>query len=251
MLSSSPFYHSCTRNLVTSFGSLINDIKVSREGGKIISVPVSVMDKQKFYVKLKNQYDEYRKSDSEYAKTTGVSITLPRLAFNVSSLNYDSMRQTPRMNKTIKEQDGVVKSQYNRVPYDFSIEMYVAVEYYEEGLQIIEQILPYFSPSFTLQYRQTDLDIQDDIQVILESADIDKEMQGDFMESNIITWALNFTAKGWLYAPTSDVGLIRNVDVNLNDYNTGAEITNINVQPDPDTAESGDDYEYDVTITEA
>jgi hypothetical protein len=146
----------------------------------------------------------------------------------------------------------VFASVYNPVPYNFDFTLSVMVKNSDDGTQILEQILPYFTPEYHVTMNEMSaLGIKRDIPIIFTGLSTEDSYEGDFISRRALIHTLSFVVQGFLYGPTSDMGIIRTVDVNK--YNTTASTTKISstqVTPDPVTADLDDDYGYTTTITE-
>lgn len=216
MLSNQHFYHRIIRRLVVGFGSLFNNIKLYRytKDGSIeierITVPLSYATKEKFYARITQ--------DPTLGKE--LAITLPRMSFELSSITYDPLRKTSAFNRNFAPgaTNDVLKST-PYAPYNFTFDLYLYVRNTEDGTQIIEQILPYFSPDYTLTADLSTLvDIKTDVPVILNSINYDQNAIGESDQVRTLVWNLNFTVKAWMYGPVSaNSKLIRKVTANTYD----------------------------------
>jgi hypothetical protein len=146
----------------------------------------------------------------------------------------------------------VFASVYNPVPYNFDFTLSVMVKNSDDGTQILEQILPYFTPEYHVTMNEMSaLGIKRDIPIIFTGLSTEDSYEGDFMTRRALIHTLSFVVQGFLYGPTSDMGIIRTVDVNK--YNatvSSNKLSNTQVTPDPLTADLDDDYGYTTTITE-
>jgi len=146
----------------------------------------------------------------------------------------------------------VFASVYNPVPYNFDFTLSVMVKNSDDGTQILEQILPYFTPEYHVTMNEMSaLGIKRDIPIIFTGLSTEDSYEGDFMTRRALIHTLSFVVQGFLYGPTSDMGIIRTVDVNK--YNATAstsKLSNTQVKPNPLTADLDDDYGYTTTITE-
>lgn len=183
-----PFYHSTIKRLVTIFGSVFNEVSYIDDFGKEQRVPLFYAPREKFLVDRLELSDMHR---------IGMTQPWPRMAFEMVGMNHAPERQVNPMHK-IKSDGG--KWQYNRVPYDFSFQLFVATKQFENSLKIIEQILPIFSPAFNVTVNELDeWDTKTDISIILDSVQHDIDYQGDLSEPRTIVWTLGFTLKAYLY----------------------------------------------------
>lgn len=214
MLVGTNFYHATIRKLVVGMGTLFNDIKISQSDSsgnevKIINVPISFAPRTAYWAKTNEVKD-------------GVKIqkTLPRITFNFEGLEYDQERQLNPLNITLAPSDidtNHRKIMLERVPYDFSFNVSVFTKTVEDGLQIIEQILPFFTPQYNLSIKEIpSMGIVSDVPVILNSIQQEDNYSDGFNENRLISWSLDFTLKGHLYRPNEqDVKIIKHVIVNL------------------------------------
>lgn len=216
MFSSNLFYHQITRKVIVAFGSLFSDIKIKRATAdgtetQTVSVPIAWGPKEKWVVRL-----EQDPSLDHYVYTT-----LPRLAFEITNFSYDAQRKTNRNNViTCADNNGKVTRMYAPVPYNIDINLYALTKTTEDGLQIIEQILPFFNPEFTLSIKAVpESNVITDIPIILNSLNVVDEYDGDFQNRRFVTHTLNFTLKAWMFGPASEAGVINRIFVNTPDIN--------------------------------
>lgn len=227
------FYHKTVFKSVATFGTLFNDITVKRklssgETVKELKVPLSYAPRSKFLSKILVQPD-----DNMTDKRT--SIVLPRMSFEITSFSYDSERKLnslgARYNTT---EDDTEKSMYNPVPYNIGFSLNVYVEHFDEGLQIIEQIVPFFSPYLNIPSKliYDDMGIVDDVPVLLNDVSLEETYQGQFEDRRVINWNLSFTLKTNIFKPIKETGLIRQVETNIISTPTGdsGEVTPEEVQ---------------------
>ena len=212
------FYNQIVRKNIIAFGTLFNNITMKSTDpstGAVLEemkVPLAYGPKQKFIVRLE-----------ENTSNRKVAITLPRLYFEMTSIDYDPTRKTSPIQKyktIINNNGGEVRVQYVPVPYNLSFELGVIAKSQDDALQITEQILPYFQPSFNLTVDLVKaIGEKRDIPMVLESVTFDDNYDSGYDQKRIITHTLSFTAKTYLFGPVSDSssGLIKKVQV---DYNT-------------------------------
>jgi len=205
------FYHASIRKLVIGFGSLFDEIYISRteaDGTEIkkIKVPISYGPKEKFYRKIV-ELDENGSRNS-------VENILPRIGFEINSMSYDTSRKVNSLNKSYvvrNEKDQILSYSYSEVPYTFDFTVHVMSRSIDDGYQIIEQILPYFTPDFTITMNFTEIDRKVDIPIVLTSVRSDEEYEGDLQTRRLITHTLNFNAKSFIFGPIHNSGLIREI----------------------------------------
>lgn len=202
MLSSQHFYHRITRKLVVAFGSMFNNIRLVRynKAGtqeiERITVPLSYSSKEKFYNRITQDPNLDR----------NVLTTLPRITFELTGISYDPLRKISSHIDNIGISSGGVLKKVKSTPYNFEFTLMVYVRNTEDGTQIIEQILPYFSPDYTVTINLNGLsNLKVDVPIILNN--ITYEVSGDTGPSDltrVIMWTMTFTAKGYLYGYISD-----------------------------------------------
>jgi hypothetical protein len=148
---------------------------------------------------------------------------------------------------------------YTPVPYNFEIDLSIMVLNSDDGAQILEQILPYFTPEFQVTMNEmATLGIKRDIPIILNNISTEDDYEGDFISRRNLVHTLSFTVQGYLYGPSSEQGIIREVDVNTGDNfkiddETGrlsSPAVNVNVKPNPTTAVPDDNSSTTTTITD-
>jgi hypothetical protein len=211
MLSSQHFYHRITRKLVVAFGTIFNDLKLYRynKAGTTeierITVPLMYSQKEKFYQRITQ--------DPELTKET--ALTLPRMSFEMTQISYDPLRKVSRFNQQFTANSNTSIKTVTSAPYNFDFILNIYVRNVEDGTQIIEQILPYFSPDYTVTIDLVGIsDLKVEIPVVLQSINYNVSDTGGGNETRVLVWELNFTAKAYLYGPIGTGKIIRNVQAN-------------------------------------
>ena len=177
------------------------------------------------------------------------------MSFEFTSIVYDPARklQTTKRYKKIKSGDNTkLTTIYNPVPYNFDFTLSVMVKNSDDGTQILEQILPYFTPEYQVTMNEmSTMGIKRDIPIIFTGLSTEDSYEGDFLTRRALIHTLTFTVQAFLYGPTSDVGVIREVDVNKFDGLTSTtRASNTDIKPDPLSSDADDDYGYTTTLTE-
>ena len=203
----SHFYNSIVRKNIIAFGTLFNNIEMKStdpDTGEVLEtqkVPLAYGPKQKFLVRLTD------------TSTSKVSITLPRIYFEMTGIDYDSTRKTSPIQKyksIVDDNGNEVRVQYVPVPYNISFELGVIAKSQDDALQIVEQILPYFQPSFSITLNMIpDMNEKRDVAIVLNSISGEDEWDDNFMQRRYIAYTLNFTMKSYLYGPYSTSDIIR------------------------------------------
>jgi hypothetical protein len=218
-----PFYHSTLRKTVIGFGSLFDNLYVIRtqDNNPIrIKIPIQYSSKEKFIQRYKDTLNRENK-DSIVLQTI-----LPRLGFEIREITYDSSRKKPTINKRIIEQtesgESTYKVNYTEVPYNVNFSLTSYVRYMDDGLQIAEQILPYFTPDFTIAIKQDVLGETGErmnVPIVLNAVTQNVEYEGAMdLNPRIIMWDYSFTARINLFGPLSGTGLINDIGLNFLRY---------------------------------
>ena len=207
------FYNQSTRNVVVAFGTLFNNIQLTKKDGsgnviQTMKVPLAYGPKQKWLARLTEDPNLSKK----------VAVTLPRIGFEIAGISYDSTRKQNKIIKVKKVADGTdkeqVKSGFMPVPYNVEFELFIMSKSSDDALQIVEQILPYFQPEYTVTLRESpDLDIIRDVPIVLNSISYEDDYEGDFTSRRSVIYTLSFTAKYYLYGPVTSQNVIRTVQV--------------------------------------
>ena len=208
------FYHQTIRKYVALFGTLFNDINIEKKdsGGNVLSrqkVPISYGPKQKFLIRLREDPSLDRQ----------VAIQLPRLGFEMSGIAYDPIRKLNTIG-TLTHKESIngernIKKMFNPSPYILDFSLYAFVENAEDGTQILEQILPFFTPEFNVSVNiLTEMGIKLDIPIVLQSATSEDSYEGEFSARRTIVWTINFMLKGFIYPDIkSGQSIIKSVEI--------------------------------------
>ena len=208
------YYHQIIRKTIIAFGTLFNDIHIRHTDGQgnaesDIKVPLAYGPSQKFLARLDQQADLNK----------AVQITLPRLSFEMTSINYDPSRKSSLIQTFKTCDDGSkVKKVFMPVPYNIGFELNLLSKLNDDSLQVLEQILPYFQPHFNLTIDLIDsIGEKRDIPIVLESINFQDDYEGNFDTRRALIHTFNFTAKTYLFGAIADSsdGLIRKVQVDM------------------------------------
>ena len=204
----SHFYNQIVRKNIIAFGTLFNNIEMKStdpSDGTVLEttkVPLAYRPKQKFLVRLEENNSNRK-----------VSITLPRLYFEMTGIDYDPSRKTSPIQKykTVIDDNGdEVRVQYVPVPYNLSFELGVIAKSQDDALQITEQILPYFQPSFSVTLNMIpDMNEKKDIAIVLNNVSYEDQWDDSFYERRYIIYTLSFTMKSYLYGPYNKSDIIK------------------------------------------
>ena len=245
------FYNQGLRKLTIAFGQIFNNIVLQQKSStgaitKRIRVPLAYAPKEKFIQRLEQQ--------ANLQKGRTFAITLPRMGFEIKGLKYDATRKLNKLQKTwrVKTDDSTVHNfNYAPVPYDITFNLYSFTATAENGLQIIEQILPFFQPDYTVTVNVIpELNIKRDIPIVLNDVSYEDTYDGEFNKRRAVIYTLAFTAKTYLYGPMSKGKVIRQTQADLGSSTDAPLATEerIIVIPKPESADADDDFGFTTTI---
>jgi len=209
MLGQAHFYNRSIRKIVVAFGTIFNDIQLQRytkDGNtkkEIFRVPLSYGSKERYLTQI----------TSDPTLTKSINVSVPRISFELTGMSYDSSRKQQSLIQNFAlNANGGINTQYTPVPYDFNFSMSIYVRNTEDGTQIVEQILPFFKPDFTVTVDFiTGMDQKYDMPITLNSVNTTTEYEGGLNDGStrLILWDLDFTVKSYLWpAVKTPKGLI-------------------------------------------
>jgi hypothetical protein len=216
MLPTQHYYHRIIRKLVVAFGSMFNDMRLVRYDQtnnsdieiERINVPLVYASKEKFYNRIMNSPD----------LINPMNLTLPRLAFEMNGISYDPLRKISSFTEQFAEGLPLGLKKVKCTPYNFDFNLYVFVRNTEDGAQIVEQILPYFAPDYTMTIDFVNINaLKMDVPVVFNSITYDDSHEGDPESTRSIIWTLNFTVKAYIFGPVADIKMIRKATSNIYD----------------------------------
>ena len=256
MLSNSPFYFDSIKKYMSVFGALFADIKIQRtiKGNKTqeMTIPLSYANKEKMLVR--------DLEDPNLDKQA--AITLPRMSYEIVGMSYDGDRKTSGVMKRaakIANNKSELNYQYAPVPYNIDLKLYIYVKNMSDGTKIVEQILPFFQPDYTVTVELIpEMNVVIDVPIIYNNISVENTTSDLFEDRQIILWTLNFTLKGQIYGPIRTQKIIKFVLNNIynNDISdkvltyvtepgmdaNGAPTTNVLNSIDPELIGIDDNY---------
>ena len=221
------FYNRIIRKLVVGFGNLFNEVTMVRynpdlsEAERFI-VPIAYAAKEHYVLRLEEDFNLDKK----------VQITLPRLSFEMTGLQYDASRkQNTNIRNYAASTGNTVVGQYNPVPYNFDFNLYLYVRNIEDGTQVIEHILPYFTPDYTIKLNLVpEMGMVKEIPIILNNVTQDVQYEGNrSSDPRLVIWTLNFTVKGFIFGPVSSASLIKTSITNILNDITAEDVVIFNM----------------------
>lgn len=247
------FYHKRVRTAVSVFGSMFNNLYVLRQNssGETISqvkVPLSYAPKRNFIARLDQM------NNGEEAERR-VALKLPRISFEITSMTYDATRQLPKVNnisKAIENSHLTRQKLYTSTPYNITFQLNIYAKTQDDGLQIVEQILPYFTPQYTVSVKPfSDIpSFVEDVPITLTSVVMEDNFEGAVGDRRTIIYTLDFEVKINFHGPL-DTGskIIRDVRGNLYNQVAGLAdsdvyIETLKITPNPASVNADSDYGF-------
>lgn len=215
------FFHGTLRKYVILFGTLFNDVWINRTDStgavkQSLKVPLAYGPREKFLSRIQGIDQDKDPLDQPFA------ITLPRMGFEITGFSYAPERKLSTINRFVTKPNTADKDQrkyqYNPVPYDIQFSLSIFTKTVDDGTQIIEQILPYFTPEWTTTVQLiSDPNITLDIPLVLNTTSQDDVYEGSFEERRSLIFTFDFTMKGFFFGPTKKQGIIKLANTQLYD----------------------------------
>lgn len=211
------FYYQMIRKHIIQFCNVFNNVKIAKlnaDGSvqKQIQVPLKLSSKQKFYYWCFHGKNELKMFPMMAVNFTGMQPNFPERGFNSNN---------------IKLRD--IESQHYSypVPWDYSFDLYIAANYFIEVDQILEQILPWFTPYIMINIEIPEINNNLDVKITCDTVSQDKTVEIPEDGYRAINWTLSFTAKGYLMRPVNDSNIIEKIHLNYINNNETLEQTEI------------------------
>ena len=239
-------YNKVIRKCVIAFGTLFNNIEVRKEVGATtyqkMKVPLAYGPKQKFLARLEGQPELNKK----------VAITLPRISFELTGLSYDSSRKLSPITTDYKKDGKSVRKIFTPVPYNLDFSLSILSKTNDEALEIIEQIMPLFQPSYQVTIKIID-DINEyrDVPIVLNSINYADEYEGNFDQRKLTTIDATFTMKAYIFGPTQTGKPIKKAKVHYDTGTPAAPVRRVSYQVEPTALRDKDSDGVGLTITAA
>ena len=237
------FYWGTIRKAIVAFGNMFNNIVIERKdsAGNIVQlqkVPISYSPKQKFLARINQQPD---------IDKNPMQVILPRMGFELISLDYDPNRKVSPIQQTRSINTNTsAATQYAPTPYNLNVLLYIYAKNQDDALQIVEQILPYFNPDYNLNFKAIpEMGLLNDLPIVLNSMGFQDDYEGDLVTRRSIIWTLSFIMKLNFYGPVSNQGIIRKVNTYLYNNPDLSNVTQkITVETNPTTANVTDNFTF-------
>jgi len=211
MLNNPPYYHGIIKKAIVAFGRMFSEIQIERmdEAGAVlqtINVPIAYGPKEKWLVRL----------EQDPNLENNVNTILPRMAFEIVGYTYDASRKSNKMTKIASYDQTTLKTQFSPVPYNLDIELSLLTKTTEDALAVVEQILPVFTPDYTLSINAIpDLNIVNDVPIILNGVSFQDSYDGDFQSRREIVYTFSFTMKVNIFGSITSSGVIKKANITL------------------------------------
>jgi hypothetical protein len=250
MLGHSYFYNASIKKVIAVFGSLFNDIYIAkgRHEDKLVGVakvPLAYAPRERYLARI---------NTSNTNEDVDIAIKLPRMAFEITSFAPDLTTRLNRLNSSIQTNASGERVKVNQAsPYNIGIELNIMSRSQDEALQVVEQILPFFNPQYTLTVKGLEgPESKTDLPITHQSLDFQDTYEGDFESGRrTIIYTLAFDIKVMFSIPPSTASIIKSLRANIRDYDTGAEMTAVNVRT-AYQSQTADDFdcivEYDYSL---
>lgn len=219
-------YNRIIRKLVVGFGNLFNEIQLVRYNPDMTEaerflIPIAYATKERYVMRLEDDLNLDKK----------VQVTLPRLSFEMVGMNYDANRKQNTNIRNYSQTATGVSGQWNPVPYDFDFKLYLYVRNIEDATQVLEHVLPFFTPDYTMKLNLIpEMGVIKEIPVIFKDAEHEILYEGDRnQETRMIIWTLNFTVKGFIYGKSSSAELIKHSITNIYNKITPEDVISFNM----------------------
>lgn len=243
MLNNPHFYNRTIRKIVVAFGTMFNDIQLIRytkdgqTAKEVTKVPLSYGSKEKYIARI----------TSDPNLTKSIATIVPRMSFDLVGMEYDSSRkQMSTLQNFAANNSTKFNSQYAPIPYNFDFTLSIYVRNTEDGTQILEQILPFFTPDFTVTIDFINkMDQVYDVPIILTSVSPSTDYEGDFSTTRLIMWDLTFTVKAYIWPPVKVSSVIRqaNTNIYIDSRNLDAQKVYVNYANGQGVYTTGEDIE--------
>jgi len=205
-----------------------------------LKVPLAYGPKQKFLVRIRQNPD--------FKTRSRVETSVPRMGFEITTMGYDQQRKVAPTQK-MKYVSGptTMGTQYNPAPWNINMQLHILTRNQDDGLQILEQILPFFNPEYVITVNDIpEMNMKHQLPIILNNVSYQDEYEGDFNERTAIIWTLDFTAKINLYGPVSSQGVIKKVIAttypNMPGYTVAGDNERYTAAVDPESAQPTDSF---------
>ena len=249
------YYLERIKKSVAIFGTLFNNIYIVRRktddtSGGQIKVPISYAPKRSYLERIR----ENPNLDTD----TKVAIKLPRMSFEITGFNYDQSRQLQKTNN-FTQTGGSFNTRnkfFQFVPYQISFQLNIYAKSQDDAIQIVEQILPYFNPQYTLTIKPFSnfTDVKEDVPIALTGVAFTDDYENALQSRRTIIYTLDFNMNVNFYGPINDTNIIRSAISNVYNIEAGLRdsdllLQTVTVTPNPANASPDSDYGFSTDIS--
>jgi hypothetical protein len=246
------FYHETIKRSVSVFGTMFNNISIKRPSGETMKVPLAYGPRTKWIARLQQVPDPQAKA---------TALSLPRMGFELSSIDYDATRKLGKKTqlKTANASNPLqMQYQYSPAPYNLGFTLSIMVKNTDDGLQIIEQIMPYFTPDYTVSINTVpDMGDKRDIPIVLSSIAQEDTYEGDMTTRQVLTYTLEFVMKNYIYGPVRTSEIIRTVKARtyiesgqgeVSTQDIDGRVGEVVITPNPSDADPDETFTYNEDV---
>ena len=243
------FYHEHIKRAVAVFGTLFNNMSVVKKDGSgniisTIKVPLAYGPRQKFLARIQDQ---------KFLNDPKLAIRLPRMSFEIVSMTYDTNTKMQKGIKRVLPSSDPTKKQtiLNPVGYRMGLQLNIMTKNQDEALQILEQILPFFQPEYSVTVKEVSNNFKSDMPFVLQSVTMTDDYEGDFLSRRAIIYTLEFETRVRFYGPLANEGIIKTVEATIADTENTVNDEPYETQKvyiSPTTATEDDDYTIEVEL---
>lgn len=229
------FYYQTIKNIIAAFGSVFSDVVYINDFGQEITVPLHYAPREKFieYIEVKSDYDGALDTDT----------TFPRFGFELVSVDFDASRMLNPMSRITHKNDNEAKFMFNRIPYNFAFNLYLATRKFEDSLKIVEQVIPFFTPDLNLTIKdKEDFDLSTDLPIVLNNSSFSIDYQGSFETRRTVQWDFSFTAKGYLYSNVREQSRIKETVIKMTNQDFDKVYESLTSEIEPRQANKSDNH---------
>ena len=214
MLGNQPFYFTLLKTYQVYFGEIFKNISLVRTNAEGVTQSVAVPI---FYAP--EEKNVVRKEDFADLSLRNIAIIIPKMTYEDITMEYDPSRQLPSLNKISVPNSTGVATQFVPVPYNLNFVLNIMTKNVDDANQIIEQILPFFTPEFTSTLLLTNANFQIDVPLSITNITKRDTFEGAPADIRYLIWSIAFRMKVVFFGPVAQRGTILNVNVNLRPLN--------------------------------
>lgn len=231
------FHHDTIKKIIGAFATILDEVRFTNGHGEVQPVPLLYSPREKFTEDIRAKPD---------AEVYAYDITLPRIGYQVEGFNFAPDRHTNPMGIMRDDRGNFT---YNRVPYDFNVSVFIAAQRMNDGNRIIEQIIPFFTPEFTITVRDIqEIDLKTNMSITLDSVSTQVEYEGTMDNARVLSWTLQFTVRAYLYQNIRNSERIKKTIIDMRDEDFDKIYERLVSEVEPRSAGQNDPHTIKDTI---